>query len=313
MPEPGSGQDPVQEQAEVGRLAYLQRAKPLWALLLPFAGFPVGYFLVTAGAAPSRPPAFSTTREFDIYAIFTGLQTALWFLVAWPAIATVKRLWRHGRGAWMWILPAALLVGATLASQRLGFKSGLYPPPLHHHAARNNVLLLLGAVPGFAALVGIWLVDVVATRTAFPPTERGVDEYRSLRADLERLRLILAAIVGMLVLSTGAYRNAVVAGGVTSAKGFPSSLVLVYGASFTIIVALAYVPTYLDLLAAGRGLRDRLVKAQHPADVADLLGKRRSFEEALELRADASERFQSGFTILAPLISAVISVSLGKG
>jgi hypothetical protein len=67
--------------------------------------------------------------------------------------------------------------------------------------------------------------------------------------------LSLAGMVSLVVVSTGAFRNAV---NVIQANSMPAQAVLLYGAIFAASLAYIYVPAYFAMQAQGRKLIEEL-------------------------------------------------------
>jgi hypothetical protein len=124
----------------------------------------------------------------------------------------------------------------------------------------------------------------------------------------------LGALIGGITLATGALRNAA-----TAIEGnkqiIPPEVVLVYGAYFTVLVALVYAPTYVTLQTTGRNLQDSVLPMPSPAsqEWETWCKKRQGLEEVLRLEKGGTQSFQTSFAILAPLAGSIISILLKGG
>ena len=133
-----------------------------------------------------------------------------------------------------------------------------------------------------------------------------------LKQQLQKVLWILGAMIGAITLSAGALRNALLAW--DPKISFPEEIVLVYGAYFTIVLALTYVPTFMELQSEGQRLRDEEFPAVPPEDpsFADRQGRRQSIDSALELEVGALTKLKTTMAVFAPLASGLVSILLGR-
>jgi hypothetical protein len=89
--------------------------------------------------------------------------------------------------------------------------------------------------------------------------------------------------------------------------------VLAYGAYFTLLVALIYLPVFVALREAGFRFLNQIypVLPITSSIWAEQFTKRQTLERALRLEATAEQSLRSGLAILAPLIGGGVSVLLG--
>jgi hypothetical protein len=119
-------------------------------------------------------------------------------------------------------------------------------------------------------------------------------------------------MIGMATLSLGALRKAVLAVGY-SGEAFPAVLVLAYGAYFTFLVGLIYLPVFAALRETGL----RFLNQSYPfpsvmeSTWTEQCGKRQTLGKVLRLEATAEQSLRSGVAILAPLVGGGVSVLLG--
>jgi hypothetical protein len=94
---------------------------------------------------------------------------------------------------------------------------------------------------------------------------------------------------------------------------FPPEVVWAYGGYFTVILALAYIPTYLHLQSVGKNLRDDTFPLLTPAHKSfkDRQERREEVDELLELQTGPLGNMKTNVAILAPLASSLVSVLLG--
>jgi hypothetical protein len=186
--------------------------------------------------------------------------------------------------------------------------------PFAYHRAKIIAILTIGFVTtALPAAIGIWLIraGLRATFQKIQPSDTHVRQYLQFRERLQRFILILGTVVGLATLGAGAARKALIAWGV-STDAYPASFVLVYGAYFTMLIALVYIPTYSSLLEIGRHLRDTFFPTLllNTSDWADTYAKRKKLEELLQLQTTVQQSLQASVAIFAPLLSGIISFVL---
>jgi hypothetical protein len=181
-----------------------------------------------------------------------------------------------------------------------------------------TVIAIIGSAIAIAGGLGMALVhagltqltrDDVGSDTA---RDTAIKDLFLLREQLERLLAIEGAIIGAAVLATAALRNAVLAYGEkveTEATWFPPEYVLIYGAAFSILLALVWAPIYSLLITVSGRLRDAAIGG-HPANESwtDWHERRKKFEDFLGLQTTATANFRSGVAILTPLASGLLGL-----
>jgi hypothetical protein len=165
------------------------------------------------------------------------------------------QLWRQL--AWYWgVLSLVLVIMAAFASWYgpivLG---GRLDVPLPGYSVRVVPVFVGGVVGILFAGSGMVLVGVAAGRTP-----RSVGFLVELRSKLLLFLGFAAFVVLVAVISTSALRRALIAfDPETWTRKFPTSNLLLYGAFFSVLIALLFVPAYLALQAAGRSLVEEVV------------------------------------------------------
>jgi hypothetical protein len=141
-------------------------------------------------------------------------------------------------------------------------------------------------------------------------TEKALETFLALQDNLHRFLGTFGAILGLIVLSTGAQRQAVLA--YAPHTEYDSELVLVYGFFFSILVAAVYLPTYLTLARVGNDIRDAFYPAVPPTspEWEDRTAKRDKLGGVLELQVGPLSRFKASAAILTPLVGSLIALVL---
>jgi hypothetical protein len=138
------------------------------------------------------------------------------------------------------------------------------------------------------------------------------EEYLKFHRELQRFLSILGITVGLTTLATGGLRNALIAFGM-DASFFPQTVVLAFGAYYTLLIALVYIPVYNYLMDAGRKIRDSRVPGLF-SKTLDEWGTsykvRTDLEAILQLHYTPQQQLQTAVAILAPLLSSIIALLL---
>jgi len=283
-------------------------------LALFVAGGGVGYLIVSMGGL--GPNRLSETGEFRLWLFLITVQTGMWALAGAVFIGLLRSSFlvetaREARSTVVWAVGAAAvpIVGFTLAAS---LRSDLtYPLP--HRQAKVIVLGMLGSA---VALVGVALlaqVQFAFSHWSLGATKAGVESYLQLRAVLERVLGIEGAILGAAILAAGALRNVVVAWHNGDDSSFPPEYVLLWGAFFTLLMALLYAPIYHRIQETGWRMVEAVCPAQEPTSAtwAGAYEKRKQVEEMLRLGVGPTASFRAGVAIAAPLLSSIVGVLLG--
>jgi hypothetical protein len=285
------------------------------------AAFGVGVLYVD-WPFPDEADAFTSTGEYGLWLFLLAAQTALWALALLPLAASLRAVWRFGERNWRVIASTgSLALALLLIAVGTRFVSTSFPEinyPLPSHGVKLTVIAIIGSAIAIAGGLGMALVHAglrqitrndVGSDTA---RDKAIKDLFLLREHLERLLAIEGAIIGAAVLATAALRNAVLAYGEkveTEATSFPPEYVLIYGAAFSILLALVWAPIYSLLITVSGRLRDAAV-GEHPADASwtDWHERRKKFEDFLGLQTTASASFRSGVAILTPLASGLLGL-----
>jgi len=201
-------------------------------------------------------------------------------------------------------LVVALAVGGPVA--------GTWPDYVPRHAVKIGLLTLVGAVVGLIAARGVWFVHGGLKQLSAEDlaTEKALKIFLALQGDLQRFLTALGAILGLIIVSAGAQRQAVLA--YAPATDYDYELVLVYGLFFSILVAAVYLPTHLTLLRVGHRMRDEFFPAVAPTspEWEATTAKRDKLGTLLELQVGPLGRFKASAAILTPLIGSLVGLVL---
>jgi hypothetical protein len=257
-----------------------------------------------------------TTSGFAVWASIIGAQTAYWVTAAGPLWHDLGRVWRRGPGRRGATAALVVIVVVILVVFPFFSAAATIPWPLWGHQLKVRVLTLTaGLVVGVPALSGIALVQqTVQGRRLDEVDEREVGAALESRRDLQRFLSVAGAIIGLAVLAAGALRRAVVPTFVAEAA-FPEEAILLYGAFFTGLLTLVFVPAHLALKRLGVAVREQYFPlGRMPDPTAEAftswVAKRAALENVLQLHVSPAQRLQASLSILAPLLSAVTTAVL---
>jgi hypothetical protein len=256
------------------------------------------------------------SRDSGPFTLWAGLmcaQTGLWALaLVWllPSVRRLHRLYGDANKRELVASTAIILVLIVLLAV-VGPLLRSWPDYVPHHTVKIGFLTLVGAVVGLVAAQGIWLVRGGLIAVADEPVrECALERFQWLQGELQRFLGTLGAILGLLVLSAGAQRHAVL--DYKPATTYGLELVLVYGLFFSILIAAIYLPTHLTLAAAGSALRDSFFPAVAPSssEWEERVRQREQFNRMLQLEVGPFGRLHASAAILTPLIGGLIALLL---
>lgn len=295
--------------------------------LLAVAAFGTGFVGRFRAAETPEARSFTSLLEFDLWSALVGASIALYVAVAYAMSYAVRQRWRHpvDRPApWavgVLLAGAFLLMGAVFRVLRFFMPPGTTPVPLDGLWWRMPLLLVLGMLAAVPGAVGLWDVQCRLLRLSRRlPTEPDVlppvGALRELdRAWRDALRFLTGGslIISTAVVDAGALRNALLAHGM-SQQAFPASSVLLYGAFFSVMFALVFMP----VVVLWRSVAGRLVEATVRIPEADELTedwveRRARLVAFLRLNVSLPKVLAPAFGILAPLATGVVSLFLPGG
>jgi hypothetical protein len=149
-----------------------------------------------------------------------------------------------------------------------------------------------------------------------PEAERlaeDVQRYQQLRSRLERLLGFCAAIIGLSILITGAMRSLLK----EVSPGPPELLapghVMAFGAYYTWLLALIYLPIRKTLQDVGHALAEGLMRQSLGKRVTwkQWHEERQALRTWLGLQGSALQELQQGLFVLVPLLAGISSLALG--
>jgi hypothetical protein len=281
-------------------------------------GFAAGVTLILInfpGSEDSRK--FVSHEEAKLWMILLALQPAFWAAVtgyAWTMARHYlpRRRQELKRIAASVTVIGVLSIGLSFAARLAGMS---FNAPLWGAAWKIQALTAAGGfLVGLPSLLGILGVQAFAARNLGASIQDSdIEGFVELRDDLNRFLALLGATIGLAVLATGALRNAVLA--FNPGAPPPAEIVLAYGGFLTLLVAFAYAPANHTLIRLGLRIRDVLLPERPPPKdpgFGEWYMTRKNLTELLQLEIGTFQRLQTGILILSPLLSAALSLAIGK-
>jgi hypothetical protein len=130
------------------------------------------------------------------------------------------------------------------------------------------------------------------------------------RAILQSQLAALGAVIALSTLTTAAFRTAILAAYPGHAHDFPVAGVLLFGAWFTGILALVYVPPSERLRRHAQALVDEAfpIPDQFDGDWQQQLQRRRDLTSALRIDETSQNSIQNALIIGSPLITSALTL-----
>jgi hypothetical protein len=308
---------------------------------------PLGFFVL--GSLTLLAAAFFLTGiEPEALVFWFAGQARLWHLlmIAQPVLSATALLavagdFRNPHSVWpetrreraVVVLCTALacaMNGSPFAAYALTRRSFLLPADmvtlLHvpDPEAKFPVLGLTHAVSVSLLTAGMFCVHVQLLQRLREYRARGEaagpdgwDEdlswFQRRRSQLARLLVFSSALIGTATLSIGALRNLLNEARPFTPELIPASVVLMYGAYFTGILASVYLPTRRTLTEVGQVLADQLLRQSPRARMGwtDWTQERHAIRDHLGLQHTVLEDLLHGIAVLSPFVASVSSVLLG--
>jgi hypothetical protein len=257
---------------------------------------------------------FAALPEFRVwtwaYAAYAAAAAAVG-LATLPAFRLLGQA--AGRPATIWAVAAWAVVGLLITifgPRALPAHSPLWLQSERVTAA--NLVCGIFVTPSFAGLLLVQtrlsaLRRETPSRVAADRAGGVVVELLWLRAALQRFLVSFGVLISSGLLATGALRGALLADGV-SADVIPGISLLTYGAFFTALAALIFVPAYVAWQGQVVHLKDNLYPVpENGLPSRDWHQARSDFDNLLSARSSAGSVFAAAFGVLAPLAGGLVT------
>lgn len=289
----------------------LESWNPLVVLLLAVVGASGAVLLLRLGSSTTRSEDFINSSGFVPWAAVVAVQAAFWLVVAVPLWREVVHAYTRARPSHtIWVIPAVFLLLLAVLAVRSPARGLNWPLDGHH----VKVWILTGAAAigvGLPAIFGICVVqDQVRRHTPGALDTSDIRLAVDARAQTKRFLGLAGAAVGLAVLASGALQRAVVPQFIDETK-FPASAVLLYGAFFTTILTVVYLPAHLSLRRLCADLREMWYPmTTMPSPTDDEFGEwhegRKRIDGLTQFDLTVSQQLQAAIFVLTPLLSGIL-------
>jgi hypothetical protein len=336
----------VERTREFDERLFIQN--PLLLTAVAVAGCVAG--LVLLGAGNWYASCFLNTSAGRAWATLLSVMMGSWaisLVPLWTAVQALYRIVGLPRPVVavtlvyvaLLALPFAAAKPPALASHpELLFRPGCPAAdfPVAYFTARYGVILFFGMLLGGLGVVGIFLGYTIGKETLTPavtkadplaPIATGVESrvhdleteraqielYLWLRRLLQRTFWLLGTAVAGAIVTSGVLRYGIVTW-TGDRSVYPIDEFWTFGGYFAVLLALAYVPSYLALNGAGQRLRGAYYDLIPPsADGFETRQRQRQgFDDLLGLRLDVIGSVKQFSPILAPLVGSLVAALLVK-
>jgi hypothetical protein len=257
---------------------------------------------------------FVRTNEFVIWFFINIATFALYPVLGVPLWKNVKLYRTQGyfrREIFLTSIIVIVLIAVPDTFARF-FRQDIDVRSLAHLSVKIALLLGVGLFSvSLPVIITMWLIQI-ALQKEFAGNKfdkEHIDKFIGLRDDLSLMVRILGVSIGLLMLAAAALRKTLIVSGAISPDAYPIVSVSLYGAYFTLLILILYLPIYMSLNAVGNRICDTVASLPSPnsADWTKEYSKRKDFQELLQLNSLGLQNWQSGLAILIPLLSGVTS------
>ena len=283
------------------------------------------FMLVLVVVVSGIAPLFVTSSGFDVFQVHPGddlrpkihlwltliiVQAALWVVCVFYLVSNFLRIKagtaepaRSMKAAGINLLPPGLLLVIFVAQQFLR------PPPLPpqqlsiYNISRLHWFRAIGMlVAGWAVWEMYWIGSIWEAEFASSgPQPEKISKYVERREDVLRLLLLAAVVLALGTLAGAALRSAVNSD--QRYEYFAEEYIIIYGAVYSLLLFVAYVPVYAKFFTTGVKLRE-LLCGQPPATAADF----KPWKEARDAINDSLGLTLSSAAALGPPLSALLPI-----
>jgi hypothetical protein len=285
-------------------------------LFLGLFGAAIGVVVVLVNSRSPISEAFISTPEFVIWLLLICSQTAFLAMAIGPMVTVLQQLKTYS-SIHKWNLALSGIIITILfwipSLVRVLYISDIQWP-IANQTLRLSIIILIAYVPTLMATVGIWLIQVAFQSISHFESGDLIPKYLQHLKNMRGFLAILGIMVSLATLATASLRNALIAVDLTVVDKFPEALVWIYGAYYSVLLLLIYLPAYNAGLIAGEEILDRYLLLPLPIheDWTSIYTKRTQLAEYLGLEESIGDSLHTLLPILAPLISGFIPTLLSS-
>jgi len=255
--------------------------------------------------------------EFFLWVFLLAGQLALSTALLIPAQSIARDLYPHSsRNNRFRVLTHTITISCAVVAFVLSTTFFLAPNFHMPVPMLTFRVLILNMVSFFVVLIGAaggWFIHFALDDDFVTEDQHSIEHFVHLRRHLNRLLWIVGTILGASIIGMACLRNAVITFNDRS-SAFPWQYVFIYGAFFSALLALAYMPIHNRALRVGRDLANKLLPMPSMGwtSMAEWRSNRNALEEALGLDLTANSSIRAVAAILTPLVGSLIGLLLQR-
>ncbi len=281
------------------------------------------YLSAVDGTGPNHR-SYGELLEYRVWAALAATSLVVWVLLVGRTLHIALRPLRDNDLPWSVRLQRGLaplfMYGVVLWALVLGAVPlagiGLVDPLAPELGHRAFLLVTAGVLAAGPPVVGMWqtygrlreLSMAIAGRAGGWTPSRFLAELRETWRHAQRCLAVLSILVALGTVLVGAFRNTLLAAGYT-AKELPGSVVLLYGAFFTVLSLIVYVPLFIAWRSRVTDYIDRIYPLPDDGRPSEewMAGRARLLT-LLGADITLARNLTAAAGILAPLATSVLAV-----
>src|SRR5262249_17174883 len=297
-------------------------------LLATILGGAVGFLLIVWDSKEAASRSFLQSDEGFAWLVVMVAQSAVWgllFALTWnKTLCLLIGAFKHHQrlrlissltlylAAYMLLLwfPQQLIKNLSSGELSVPLERSV---PLAHYPVKNAIFSVVQLIVVLLPVAGMWLADWRIRNSVIPngSEEKCFSAIYEARSYLLNIGAVLTTLVAFSFLGLVLWGKALKP--FVHFHWFNRPPLVIYGLYLTALVAIPYIPAYLNLLSAGRDARDRFYPRFLPAapDYENRDALRRRADEMLGLPVRVREGLKILTTILVPVVTSLVYAFLG--
>ena len=250
----------------------------------------------------------------QLWFLLVAVQAASWAFCAGYLASTFQTVWTRHAGSKLWGFCHAMVPTLLLALSLYAYSStaGSIRPDRLGGVTLNQgpSFATFGVILALCAVAGMFFVRHALLDV--PPTNGpDLSRFIFLKSRLQVFLNIAALTLSLGILGTAAMRSAVNAE--NGETYFPAEYVIMYGAIFTLLLLIAYVPVKMSFWAFGSDLAAELMSSppNTSPDLVKWLEDKGKLEKALDLDLTSLSALVGPIAAILPVLSGWIAILLG--
>lgn len=300
-------------------------------LIVALLGFAITIFLIMFLVKFTFEPKYGFSHSLEIlvwkdtfkipyfktWIFFAGFNTAFWTIVFFPLLAVLIKINHLSKGHRREkIISLILFIIIILLYFPVFYCSALRPVDCDKFLEKHGIITLIPLFPGsiitYFSLFGITCVYIAIKEELMNISSKRNDDmvkrYLELKQYLNILLFITSSTLGLSVFAYGTMRHAL--NSYNCRDCFHVENIFIFGIYFSMVLALAYLPTFLLLMRYGKNIRDKICpisNLENKDKWLDWINSRNEIDISLSLKLSATNSIKTITAIFFPVISSTIS------